>query len=345
MSIIINGKETYIIDRTLMNITKKRFNENEVHEFTMNLRRIGVDFFEVDERTFNIVRPLITSEVFIFRIDKISQLEICKRNGIEYILVKEEDLEFFNIKCIEENYNFKIILEIDINSYKSNFMNKINKNIDKFFCLRFKGESNWLTYDYIQGNYNVKTNIYASDKFAMATASCFQAIIKGIDYITTAFCGRDGTYGTTPLEEILVSTKVILGEEVNEDISVLSVMRLQYEKITYSKVPNNKPIIGKDIFKYESGVHVAGIEKNPITYEPFKPEIVGMKRKLALGKHSGKNSIHAKLKELNIENKFIETEILDILESIKCKSIKNKMELSDEDFIEICKGIKRLRYV
>ena len=79
MSIIINGKETYIIDRTLMNVTKKRFNENEVHEFTMNLRRIGVDFFEVDERTFNIVKPLITSEVFIFRINKISQLEICKK--------------------------------------------------------------------------------------------------------------------------------------------------------------------------------------------------------------------------------------------------------------------------
>lgn len=344
MSIIINGKETYIIDRTLMNVTKKRFNENEVHEFTMNLRRIGVDFFEVDERTFNIVKPLITSEVFIFRINKISQLEICKKNSIDYILVKEEDLEFFNIKCIEENYDFKIILEIDINSYKSNFMNKINKNIDRFFCLRFKGESNWLTYDYIQENYNVKTNIYASDKFSMATAVCFQAIIKGIDYITTAFCGRDETYGTTPLEEILVSTKVILGEEVNEDISVLSVMRLQYEKITYSKVPNNKPVIGKDIFKYESGVHVAGIEKNPITYEPFKPEIVGMKRKLALGKHSGKNSIHAKLKELCIDNKFIETEISDILESVKSKSIKNKMELSDEDFIEICE-IKRLRYV
>ncbi len=72
-------------------------------------------------------------------------------------------------------------------------------------------------------------------------------------------------------------------------------MRKQYEKITYCKLPNNKPVIGKDVFKYESGVHVAGIQKNPATYEPFKPELVGLERKLALGKHSGKNSIIFKI--------------------------------------------------
>lgn len=65
-----------------------------------------------------------------------------------------------------------------------------------------------------------------------------------------------------------------MGEKITEDISILRKMRQQYERIVYSKVPNNKPVIGENIFKYESGVHVAGIEKNPITYEPFKPEIV-----------------------------------------------------------------------
>ena len=347
MSIIIKGKETYIIDRTLMNITEKRFNENELGKFTMNLRRIGVDFFEVDARTFNIVRPLITSEVFIFRIDKIHQLEICKRIDIKYILVKEEDLEFFNINIIEECYDFKIILEIDINSYKSHFMNKINSNIDmdRFFCVRFKGESNWCFTDYEHGKINVKTSIYASDKLSMATAVGFQAIIKGIDYITTAFCGKDGTYGTTALEEILVSTKVIMGQQINGEIGLLCEMRQQYERIIYSKLPGNKPVIGMNIFKYESGVHVAGIDKNPVTYEPFKPELVGLKRKLALGKHSGKNSIYAKLKELGIDNEFSEGEILNILEQVKNTSISNKMELSNEDFIKICSEVKGLHYV
>ena len=341
MSIVIKGKESFIIDRTLISITEKNFNKEELCEFAINLKCIGVDFFEVDERTFNLVKPLIISKDFIFRIDSINQLEICQANDIEYILVKEETLEFIRIKDIDRNYNFKIILEININFYQNDFMKEISKNIDinKFLSLRFKGESNWFFNDYMQGKFNVKTSMYASDKFSMATAIGFQDILKGFDYITTSFCGKDGLDGTTALEELLISTKVIMGGEIKGDIGLLSQMREQYEKITYIKLPNNKSVIGKDIFKYESGVHVAGIEKNPITYEPFRPELIGTKRKLALGKHSGKNSINIKLKELGIDNKFSVGEIISILNQVKNKSILNKMEISDEDFINICSGI------
>lgn len=342
MSIFIKGKESFIIDRTLMNITQKKFDENRLGDFSINLIKVGVDFFEVDERSFNVARPLIASEVLIFRIERMHQLEICSESGIEYIIVKEEDLEFIKINYIKENYDFKIILEIDINAHEGDFMQNITEdiNLNRFFSVRFKGESNCFFNDYIQGKFNVKTNIYASDKCYMATAAGFQAILKGIDYVTTAFCGRDGTYGTTALEELLISTKVIMGEGINGEVGLLSKMREQYEKITYIKVLNNKPIIGNDIFKYESGIHVAGIDKNPLTYEPFIPELVGMKRKLALGKHSGRNSISFKLKELGMDNKFSMGEIHNILDKVKNISISNKMEVSDDEFIDICRGIK-----
>ncbi|WP_291635254.1 hypothetical protein [Clostridium sp.] len=347
MSIVINGKEKYIIDRTLINITFKNFNENELPKFIINLKKLGVDFFEIDERTFDILGPLIKSGVFIFRVDKINQLEKCKKNGIEYIILKQVDLGFINISYIEENYDFKIILEIDVSSYVGNYMQKIPKNIDvnRLFSVRFIGESNWC-FDNSNGeNLNVNTNMYASNKFSMATAVGFRAMSEGFDSITTTFCGKDGTFGTTALGEMLVAIKVILDQEISGEISLLSEMRLQYEKTIYSKLPNNKPVIGLDIFKYESGVHVAGIEKNPVTYEPFDPKLVGNERKLALGKHSGKNSITCKLKELGMDNKYNADEIISILEQVKDKSISNKMELSDKDFIDICRGIKGLCYV
>jgi len=342
MSIVVNGKESFLIDRTLMNITEKRFNTDMLFQFAVDLKRLGVDFFEVDERTLNSLKPLMISEAFIFRVDRIDQLEICRANSIEYIIVKEEDLGFIEIKDIEDNYNFKVILEIDINFHKGDFMKIISRDIDtnKFFSIRFKGESSWFFNEYIQKKFNAKTDIYASNEMSMATAVGFQAILKGFDYVTTAFCGKDGEVNTTALEELLVSVKVILDGRINGNISLLSEMREQYEKITYVKLANNKAVIGKDIFKYESGVHVAGIEKNPITYEPFMPELVGMKRKLALGKHSGKNSINSKLKELGMDNKFNVSEIISILNQVKNKSISNKMEVSDKDFIDICRGIE-----
>jgi len=346
MSVVIGGKEKFIIDRTLITISKKRFNEYELQEFIINLKKIGVDFFEIDERTLNYVGPLILSEAFIFRIDEIKQLEFCRKSGIEYIIVKEENLEFIKI-CNNNNYNFKIILEIDTNLCKCDTVKNLHKNIDvkKLFSVRVKGESNWLFNDYITTNLKVKSNMYASNEFSMATSIGFQAIINSYDYVTTSFCGKDGNYGTTALEELLVAIKVILGEKVNGEISLLSEMRMQYEEITYCKLPNNKPVIGIDVFKYESGVHAAGIEKNPATYEPFKPELVGLERKLALGKHSGKNSIISKLKELGIDNKFSVQDIISILDKVKNISISNKVELSDKDFIDICSKIERLHYV
>jgi len=352
MSIVIKGREKFIIDRTLINISQNSIYENRLHEnglqeFIVNLTKIGVDFFEVDEATFNYVRHLMLPAVFIFRIEKISQLEICSRSGIEYIIVKEEDFSLVKNYLIKENYNFKIILEVDIKSTTSNYIKEINKNIDinELFCVRIRGEGNWRYDDYISGNFDIKTNMYASDEFNMATAVGFQAIISGFDYVNTSFCGYDEIYGTTALEELLVAIKIIVGAKVNGDISLLREIRKQYEKITSTKLPSNKPVVGNNIFKYESGVHVAGIEKNPMTYEPFNPEIVGMQRKLALGKHSGHNSISSKLKELGIDNEFTDTQIAIILEEIKNKSIANKTELCDKDFIEICREVKRPDYV
>ncbi len=75
MSVVINGREKFIIDRTLITITHKSIYKNKIYEnglseFIINLKKIGVDFFEIDERTFNYVGPLIISEALIFRIDE-----------------------------------------------------------------------------------------------------------------------------------------------------------------------------------------------------------------------------------------------------------------------------------
>lgn len=347
MSIVIKGKEKFIIDRTLINIIQKSICENMLledglQEFIINLTKIGVDFFEVDEATFNYVSPLMFPTVFIFRIEKTSQLKICSKSGIEYIIVKEEDYSLVKNYSIKENYNFKIILEVDIEPNTSNYIKDINENIDinELFCLRIRGERDWSYDNYSCWDFDIKMNMYASDEFNMATAVGFQAVISGFDYVDTSFCGYDEVYGTTALEELLVAIKIIVGAQVNGDISLLREITKQYEKITCTKVPSNKPVVGNNIFKYESGVHVAGIEKNPMTYEPFNPEIVGMQRKLALGKHSGHNSITSKLKELGINNKFTDAQIAMILEEIKNKSIANKTELCDKDFMEICERIK-----
>ncbi|MDL5503652.1 MAG: isopropylmalate synthase, partial [Candidatus Methanoperedens sp.] len=60
---------------------------------------------------------------------------------------------------------------------------------------------------------------------------------------------------------------------------------------------------------HESGIHAAGIIKNPFTYEPYPPEVVGGKRELMIGDSSGLEVIRFKVEETLNELMHVEIKI------------------------------------
>jgi homocitrate synthase NifV len=66
-------------------------------------------------------------------------------------------------------------------------------------------------------------------------------------------------------------------------------------------IPEGKPIVGRSAFAHESGMHVAGLLKDPATYEALSPAPFGRERELVLGKHSGRASVRHALRELGLE--------------------------------------------
>ena len=97
-------------------------------------------------------------------------------------------------------------------------------------------------------------------------------------------------------------------------------------------MPPTKPIVGENAFAHESGIHVDGILKNTSTYEPIPPELVGHKRRIALGKHAGHAGIKSKLKEFNIE--VSEKQFENIYNQVKTLGDKGKC-ITDEDLKSI----------
>ena len=57
------------------------------------------------------------------------------------------------------------------------------------------------------------------------------------------------------------------------------------------KTQPNKAIVGENSFAHESGIHAHGILAHALTYEPIDPKIVGNRRRIVLGKHSGAHAI------------------------------------------------------
>jgi len=70
---------------------------------------------------------------------------------------------------------------------------------------------------------------------------------------------------------------------------------------------------------------------------PIKPEFVGQKAQVVLGKNSGIDSIKLYLDKLDIDS--TEKEELKILEIVKKESSKNEKLLSEKEFLNIVKQV------
>ena len=72
----------------------------------------------------------------------------------------------------------------------------------------------------------------------------------------------------------------------------------------FSRVPlaPHKAVAGNNIFATEAGLHQDGLLKNPLTYTPYDPGMIGgpSEIRLALGKHSGRAGLKSRLSRFGI---------------------------------------------
>lgn len=109
-----------------------------------------------------------------------------------------------------------------------------------------------------------------------------------------------GAGGFAPIEETLVALRMTRKYQKRSDLAALPRVRELYESLTRVPLSAYKAVLGRNIFHVESGVHVDGMLKNPSNYEPYPPELVGGRRCVIVGKHSGRNSLSHVLKSLGV---------------------------------------------
>ena len=98
--------------------------------------------------------------------------------------------------------------------------------------------------------------------------------------------------------------------------------------------------MGTNVFAHESGIHADGVIKNPLTYEVFSPDEVGLTRQLVVGKHSGSRTIQYKFKEFGID--LSDAEANEILAMTRTMSVDLKRALFDKELMYIYQDFLRL---
>jgi methanogen homocitrate synthase len=139
----------------------------------------------------------------------------------------------------------------------------------------------------LSSRFDVPLSAHLHDDLGLALANSLAALRAGARCFATTVNGIGERAGNLALEEFAVASKAFLGARHGIDLSMLSGLSDVVARASGVPLPRNKPIVGTNAFAHESGIHVAAILENPSTYEAIPPGLVGRKRVLTLGKHTG----------------------------------------------------------
>lgn len=180
-----------------------------------------------------------------------------------------------------------------------------------------------------------KIDLHCHNDYGLALANAMAGIRAGADCIHTTVNGLGERAGIPDLAETIVSFHNLEGVQ-KFNIQPLMDVSGYLEKVSGFFLAPNKPITGQNAFSHKSGVHTNGILKDPRTYEPFDPSILGRERKIIIDKYTGKSAVAARLDEYGIEVSAAELEV--IVSRIKNVGDERK-QLFDADILEIAEQV------
>lgn len=188
--------------------------------------------------------------------------------------------------------------------------------------------------------------IHAHDDFGNAVENTMAAIraASGVwerIYASTTYLGIGERAGNAETEKVIMNLYLQYGVKKFEGKTQrLKELAEVIAEATGYVVPPNKAIVGDYSFAHESGIHTHGVLNNPWTYEPYPPELVGNRRRITIGKQSGKNVIKHKIVEFTGKTPDDET-LMAIVNRVKeIYEGGRKASLKDEEFKAILKELK-----
>jgi len=148
-------------------------------------------------------------------------------------------------------------------------------------------------------------SVHCHNDLGLATANALAAVRNGARQVECTINGIGERAGNSAMEEIVMAIKTrrdlfglttgIRSEYIHQASRLLT-------QITGVPVQPNKAIVGANAFAHESGIHQDGLIKEKTTYEIMTPQSVGISdSSIVLGKHSGRNAIASRLKEMGYE--------------------------------------------
>ncbi|WP_010268486.1 2-isopropylmalate synthase [Paenibacillus senegalensis] len=189
---------------------------------------------------------------------------------------------------------------------------------------------------HVRGGKSVEYSAHCHNDLGLAVANSLAAVQAGATHVEVSVNGIGERAGNTSLEELVMAIETkgpALNVGTNIQLEQLYATSQLVSHIMHIPLAVNKPVVGRNAFQHEAGIHQDGLLKNRSTYEIMDPEQLGIPRHMiVLGKHSGRHAIKHRAMELGVA--LTEDQLEDVYTKFKQKADGQKT-VTDAELIEM----------
>ena len=185
----------------------------------------------------------------------------------------------------------------------------------------------------LRSRLDVLLSLHCHNDFGLATANSVAGVLAGADEVQGTINGLGERAGNASLDEVLTCLTQLHGFHTNVDLSKLHGISQTVARLSGIGISPMKAVVGDNAFSHESGLHVSSVMKDPTSYEPMTPELVGHTRHIIIGKHSGRSIVRHVLDKAALP---YDDDLLDaVLADVKRAAVKAKSRVSEAELIAI----------
>lgn len=179
-------------------------------------------------------------------------------------------------------------------------------------------------------------SVHCHNDLGLAVANSIAGVKAGAEQIHVTVNGLGERAGNASLEQTAVALRIMYSVSSKIKLELLTNVSKLVQRYSMINITPNYPVVGSNAFAHESGIHVHGVLQNFACYEPYPPEIVGQKRRIVMGKHTGRHAVSSFIKVYFGDASDDKVQV--VVDRVKQLSALKK-KLSEEDVLAIAEEV------
>jgi 2-isopropylmalate synthase len=148
-----------------------------------------------------------------------------------------------------------------------------------------------------------RIGIHCHDDAGCGVANSLAAVAAGATHVQGTMNGYGERCGNANLVTIIPNLQLKLEHRCLTDEQLAALTDASHfldELLNFAPNPD-APYVGRNAFAHKGGMHVAGVNEDPATFEHVDPDLVGNRRELLVSELSGRGTVRARADAAGLE--------------------------------------------